>query len=79
MLLDVVEFKILDNYEILIKFENEELKKISLEPLLNEKPFSKLKDIIFFRRAFLEPGTLCWPDEIDIAPEYLYNHSVDVS
>jgi len=76
MLLDVIEFKILENYEILITFENKEVKKFSFKHLLNEKPFHLLEDPNLFNRVFLQYGTLCWPNDIDIAPEYLYNHSV---
>lgn len=76
MLLDVIEFKILDDYEILITFENKELRKFSLKHLLNEKPFHVLKDKNLFNRAFLEHGTLCWPHDFDIAPEYLYKYSL---
>lgn len=78
MLLDVIEFKILDDYEILITFENNESRKFSCKHLLNERPFHILKDKILFNRVFLEHGTLCWPNDIDIAPEYLYKHSLKI-
>lgn len=78
MLLDVIKFKILDEYEILITFENNETRKISLKNLLSEKPFHILNDKNLFNRAFLEHGTLCWPGDIDIAPEYLYKHSLKI-
>jgi hypothetical protein len=78
MLLDVIEFKILDDYEVIITFENNETRKISLKHLLNEKPFNAFKDKILFECAFVKNGTLCWPGDIDIAPEYLYEHSVRV-
>jgi hypothetical protein len=76
MLLDVIEFKIIEDYEILITFENKEIKKFSLRHLLNEKPFHVLVDQNLFKRLFIQHGTLCWPNDIDIAPEYLYEHSV---
>jgi hypothetical protein len=38
-----------------------------------EKPvFSDLKNIVFFLCARVDCGTVVWNDEIDIAPEYLY-------
>jgi hypothetical protein len=75
MLLDVIDFKILNDYEMIIKFENNELRNFSFEHLLNEKPFHILSDKSLFDRAFVMNGTICWPNDIDIAPEYLYNCS----
>ena len=75
IILDVIEFKILNDFEILLKFENNEVKKISLQHLLNEKPFSALQNKNIFNLAYIENGTICWPQDIDIAPEYLYNNS----
>jgi hypothetical protein len=76
MLLDIIDFKILEDYEILITFENNEIRKFSFKHLLSEKPFHVLEDQRLFKRLFLQHGTLCWPNDIDIAPEYLYSHSV---
>ncbi len=75
MLLDIIQFKILNDFEIILKFENNEFKKFSIKHLLNEKPFILLQDKSIFNLAYIENGTLCWPQEIDIAPEYLYNNS----
>jgi len=75
MLLDVVDFKYLDGYKLLLTFENGEVKVFDCAILLDEKPFHILKDMNTFKRARIAYGTLEWPDEIDIAPETLYLES----
>ena len=34
--------------------------------------FEPLKDLSAFRQFFIEHGALCWPGELDVAPEYIY-------
>ena len=47
-------------------------------PYLNKGVFVQLQNIQRFRQAFVALDTVCWPGEIDIAPETLYDRSVPV-
>ncbi|WP_308578847.1 DUF2442 domain-containing protein [uncultured Oribacterium sp.] len=41
-----------------------------------QKPiYQQLNDLDFFLTAHVEDGTVIWNDELDIAPEYLYENS----
>lgn len=72
MLLDVVKFDYLDEYKLLLTFENGEIKMFDCAQIMDEKPFQVLKDVNYFKRAKIDYGTLVWPNEIDIAPDTLY-------
>ncbi|WP_294158092.1 DUF2442 domain-containing protein [uncultured Selenomonas sp.] len=45
-------------------------------PLLEKPLFAKLKSLPFFLNAKAEDGTVVWDDDIDIAPEHLYDCSI---
>ncbi|MDP3290750.1 MAG: DUF2442 domain-containing protein [Sulfuricurvum sp.] len=72
MLLDIVDFDFLNEYKILLTFENGEKREFDCATLIDQKPFHVFEDKNYFKRAKIEYGTLVWPNEIDIAPETLY-------
>jgi hypothetical protein len=76
--MDIINFKIYDNYKIELVFKNGEVRIFDIKPLLNTKPWFKLKSKKLLNKAYLAYGTLCWPGEIDIAPETLYIDSFPV-
>jgi hypothetical protein len=45
---------------------------VDFEPWLVGEVFEPLKRPAFFRRFFLDGGTVVWPNGADIAPETLY-------
>ena len=64
---------------LLLTFVGGEKRIYDARPLLDDKYFEPLKDIGFFMLAHVEYNTVVWNDDIDIAPEYLWEASVPIS
>lgn len=77
-LLDVVSVVPEQDYSLLIVFENGEKRRFDVKPLLNRKPFSKLRDLALFMKATIAYDTVTWPGNIDIAPETVWDKSEPV-
>jgi hypothetical protein len=73
-LLEVVSAHYLHDKLIHMKFNNNEEFDINLAPMIENDTigiFKPLRDNNVFKQ-FKVDYTLCWNDDIDIAPEYLY-------
>ena len=55
------------------RFDDGTEKSIDISQWFKGPVFEPLKDPKFFKRFFIEAGTLCWPNGVDIAPEALYS------
>ena len=77
-LLDVVSVVAGEDYTLFLVFENGEKRRCDMKPLLDKKPFSRLKDSPLFLKATVAYGTVVWPGNIDIAPETLWDTSQPV-
>lgn len=62
-------------YRIQVTFNDNLQKTIDFAEWLQEPIFEPLKDLDYFRRFFIDGGTIVWPNGADIAPETLYEHS----
>ncbi len=60
------------DYTLLLTFANGEKKVYNAHPLLSKPIYSQLNSLPFFLGAKVECGTVVWNDEIDIAPEHLF-------
>jgi len=74
----VKEVKPREDYTLLITFADGSEKIYDAKPLLDDEMFEPLKRLAFFMSAAAQYGTVVWSDDIDIAPEHLYEASVKV-
>ena len=79
MLLDVVTVKPQPDFQLDLTFENGELRRFDMRPLLAIKPWNRIASLNLFERARVDYGTVVWPGEIDIAPETLYDDSIPLN
>ena len=70
------EVTALENYKLLIKFDNDEVRTFNVKNLLSFKPFKPFEDKAVFRTARPNGITVEWINDIDICPDELYYDSV---
>ena len=75
----VIDVEPHEDYTITVTFRYGEKKLYDMRPLIDGdkafKPYAPLKDLDFFMQAYVD-GSVAWSDEIDIAPEELYDNGV---
>ena len=70
-----IDVKILNNYELEIKFDNGERKIFDVKPYFKFKIFSELKDFEKFKKVQISGLSIEWENGEDICPDELYNNS----
>jgi len=63
------------DYKIELEFSTGETRIFDVTPYLDKGIFKQLKDSTLFKQAYIAFDTVCWPGNIDIAPETLYDRS----
>lgn len=74
----VIAVKPQEGFKLELKFNTGEIKLFDATPYLEKGVFKKLKDEALFKQAYVAFDTVCWPDNLDISPETLYDKSVVV-
>lgn len=63
------------DYTLLLTFADGQTKIYDARPLLDKPIYAELKNLEFFLSAKVEYDTVVWSDDVDIAPEHLYECS----
>ena len=70
------EAKVIDDHRVAVVFDNGVSGVFDCAPYVEDAYWRRLKSPAFFRRVKVECGTLCWPDDIDIDPEEIWEGAV---
>ena len=79
MYLAVKTVKPLDNYTLLLKFENNEEKVFDVKPYLDIGKFQELKDEKLFKSVKVSFDSIEWANQLDLDPELLYQRSQKIN
>ena len=71
-----VYVKPLDDYKLLLRFDNKEERIFDVKPYLEDNYFSPLKSKAIFETVRTNQLTIEWIGNIDICPDELYYNSV---
>ena len=71
---DIVELKYIEEYSLQLTFKNGKKGIVDLSNYSKrDGVFSRFTDMDYFKKAYIDHGVLCWPDNVDIAPETIYS------
>ena len=72
----VVSAEALPDFRVQVVFDTGERGVFDCKPLLSDPFWNRLSDPAFFRLVRVAYDTLVWPDDIDIAPEDVWEGTV---
>jgi len=75
MYLAVTEVEPLEDYQLLLTFENGEKRIFDMKPYLDKGIFQELKDKKKFKTVRVSFDSIEWDNQADIDPEVLYEKS----
>jgi hypothetical protein len=80
-MLEVTNAEYVEGYKIRLRFNNGEEGVVDLKDSLWGPVFEPLKDLNVFRRFKVSEvlHTICWENDADFAPEFLYQKMVEQS
>jgi len=75
MYLAVKDVKALDDYFLLLKFENDEEKIFDVKPYFDVGKFQELRNEKLFKSVKVCFDSIEWDNQLDLDPELLYQKS----
>lgn len=78
MYLAVKSVKPISNYNLILTFDNGEIRQFDMNPFLSQGVFQELRDVTKFNSVRISFDTIEWDNEADIDPEILYKYSVKI-
>lgn len=72
---DVMEARYVRDYVVWLRFRDGTAGEVDLRPQLWGEVFEPLRDPAYFRQFRVDPQfhTLIWPNDVDLAPEFLHD------
>ena len=64
-----------DNYNIILQFDNGEIKKFDVKPYIKGEFYGQLSELDYFKSVKTDGFTVVWPNGQDICPDELYQLS----
>jgi hypothetical protein len=77
-MLDAIQVFPINDYKILVTFENGEKKMFDVKPLLVKERWAELKNYDLFNTVKVWEGTVQWIHGQDICPQWLYEDGVNI-
>ncbi len=74
----IKELKTLDDYKILIEFDDHKIKIFDIKPYLDREVFIELKNINYFKLVKNCKYYIMWPNEQDLSGDTLYVEGKEV-
>jgi hypothetical protein len=78
MYLSVKDVQPIDNYQLILTFENGEKRQFDMNPYLDKGIFKELRDLSVFNTVRLSFDTIEWANKADLDPEILYKNSIKI-
>ena len=69
----------LDNYQLLLRFTNNEEKVFDMAPYIIKGVFTALQNEALFKKAHINWGTVVWNEDVDMSPDTLYLESNSIA
>lgn len=76
-MISVKKVKPLDNYILLLEFNNDEVRYFDMKDYLDHGLFKELKNKSVFNSVNVYYDTINWSNGVDICPEVLYKKSTN--